>query len=1060
MEIWKRKLVNTNKFRVPALRFKDYGGYCNSPEGTTSYFEYWDKESRRCIYGDYFDGDYISGYNYYYLNYSPILLVREKVDSTTGKVSYERVVDFPDFWDFDYFYFNYLDESEKLGKHAAVIKTRGRGYSFKGGSMLARNFSLIPGSKSYAVASGQEYLTKDGILSKCWDVLSFMDEHTAWGKRKHRKDLPMHKRASYLENVNGKLTEKGYKSEVIGITLGNDTHKARGKRGKLMLWEESGSNSRLLDAWNIARPSFEQNRQTFGLMVAFGTGGDDGNGFTGLRELFNNTDGYNIHGIDNIFEPGSGNTKVGFFVPESSNYRSDVDGNSLVEESLVLIEDDRAKIRNNAKSKRTYDQYVAEHPLTPSEALLRVKGNIFPLTDLLEHLSWLEGNDTANTFGNKGSLVFDDSGKLAWIPQPHGVYIKDFPLNGDYDADTSIMVWEHPVDNTPNGLYVCGCLLPGEKVLTDSGLKSIETVTMEDKLINKEGDIVDIINLQTREKVEHDVFKVKLSNSFRTTTFTSEHPIYVSKSGYNSNKTLNEDLFNFDFKRTDEIVEGDWIKYPNIYTKEIYYDHVKLWNDYLVNNCQESINPLLEKDFWWFVGLWLGDGYCYDKTGSVNISFNKAEEYYIAKAKDVIVKLFDRSPSYRERGNSVEISFNHRQFTNFLTTNFGAYADGKYVSEWVKYINVEYKKSLLLGYLASDGCITFHTNGYYSTEFVSVSLELLEGVQDILFSLGVVSNLSKLRDAKKSTIKGREVNIKDTYHLRFGHNDSILFKSLIDDKNDLKLKKMNSLNCKETRTRGKNGCFISNDGKYIYFQIKSIESFKYTGLVYNFECDTNTFLSRYITTHNCDPYDHDKSSSGSLGSLFVYKRFHDFDGTYNCLVAEYTARPNAGADAFYENCRRIALYYNAKILYENQVKGMHTYFKHKNSEFLLADTPTFLKDVTKVKDSVSLSRGKGIHMPKQIKDFLEGKTRDWMLEEVSDGKLNLHMIYSIPLLRELIAYDGEINTDRVIAFFLCIAQNIEMQNVHVRKKEDYIKDNDFFARVHFRDKIRENYFGR
>ena len=56
-------------------------------------------------------------------------------------------------------------------------------------------------------------------------------------------------------------------------------------------------------------------------------------------------------------------------------------------------------------------------------------------------------------------------------------------------------------------------------------------------------------------------------------------------------------------------------------------------------------------------------------------------------------------------------------------------------------------------------------------------------------------------------------------------------------------------------------------------------------------------------------------------------------------------------------------------------------------------------------------------MPKQIKDFLEGKTRDWMLEEVSDGKLNLHMIYSIPLLRELIAYDGEINTDRVIAFF-------------------------------------------
>ena len=42
--------------------------------------------------------------------------------------------------------------------------------------------------------------------------------------------------------------------------------------------------------------------------------------------------------------------------------------------------------------------------------------------------------------------------------------------------------------------------------------------------------------------------------------------------------------------------------------------------------------------------------------------------------------------------------------------------------------------------------------------------------------------------------------------------------------------------------------------------------------VYNFDCETHTFVCQYCTTHNCDPYDQDSSGSGSLGSFFIYKR--------------------------------------------------------------------------------------------------------------------------------------------------------------------------------------------
>ena len=60
----------------------------------------------------------------------------------------------------------------------------------------------------------------------------------------------------------------------------------------------------------------------------------------------------------------------------------------------------------------------------------------------------------------------------------------------------------------------------------------MEDVTLDDKLINKFGNFVEINNLQRYYKENEDVFRVKMANSFRTTQFTSEHPIYVCDKYY------------------------------------------------------------------------------------------------------------------------------------------------------------------------------------------------------------------------------------------------------------------------------------------------------------------------------------------------------------------------------------------------------------------------------------------------------------------------------------------------------------------------------------------------
>ncbi len=198
-------------------------------------------------------------------------------------------------------------------------------------------------------------------------------------------------------------------------------------------------------------------------------------------------------------------------------------------------------------------------------------------------------------------------------------------------------------------------------------------------------------------------------------------------------------------------------------------------------------------------------------------------------------------------------------------------------------------------------------------------------------------------------------------------------------------------------------------------------------------------VPNYLYVIGIDPYDQDKSESGSLGSAIVYKRFYRSDRTENVIVAEYTSRPDT-AEQFYEICRKLCIYYNAKALYENQLKGLKVYFEQKNALHYLSEQPGIIKDI--IKDS-RVQRGYGIHMNRGsqgssgIKDQCELYLKKWLYEEVSskdDVKIfRFQTIKSIPLLKELIAYDREINTDRVIALMLCILQTYELHRIHVEE---------------------------
>jgi hypothetical protein len=467
---------NTEEWCASALAFKEFGRYTNYPPNdhpSSRYYKFWEEEARRSIYGHNIGRDRIPGYFYWYLNYSPIYIAVEQekiaipnedeVARLYKQAQADREFKLPDFWDGDYQYYWYLDDAETAGEHGVVVKTRGRGYSFKGGSMCNRNYYLIPGSKSFVFADDKAYLIDDGLLSKCWEMMDHIEQHTPWGKRRQKHDSTMYKRASYIVTDGGLKIEKGFKSEIMGISLKNNWNKARGKRGKLILYEESGKNPNLLKAWNVSLKSMQQGRLTFGLQVAFGTGGTEDEDFMGLEQLYYEGGAHNIHLVPNIWDEGAANNLCGHFVSVEQNLEGAMDkyGNSLLDIARKLTDHSRDKVIKSTKNPETIIRFIAEEPRCPQEAVMRIGGTIFPVQDLKQHLNYIRANpDRFEQTEYVGYLDIDEeSQKIKWKPDDTLHPIRKFPELDKRNLEGAIIIYEHPVEIdgvVPWGIYIAG----------------------------------------------------------------------------------------------------------------------------------------------------------------------------------------------------------------------------------------------------------------------------------------------------------------------------------------------------------------------------------------------------------------------------------------------------------------------------------------------------------------------------------------------------------------------------------------------------------------------------
>lgn len=444
-------LEDTDYFRPTAIHFQKTGRLTDLKPNANpnSEFGKWIREEIRRCYEGYIrpsDGEWITGDMYFFLNYCPMQLIKKDAKGKTI-----RSVGMPLFWEGHYYKFHFLQQCRDSGHHYMELSRRGCGKSFCGASLLAKRFILGEGYEvnkkvqCVVTASERKYIQgANQILDMFQYYIDFCASNTQFPSRRLTSSLQnMQWTMGYLDVETG--VRMGTENSVMGITSKDDESKLRGSRGVLYIIEESGTFPRLLNLWQVLRPSVEDGDSVWGIIAAWGTAGDNDSDFSSMQELMYNPKGYNVLGINNIYDKeGQGRKQFTYFFPGYLNRADcyDKDGNSDVIKALVQILKDRYLVKYNSTNINAITKRIAEIPITPQEAIQRAKGNIFPITELTARLNEIDGNPNFYDDTYVGNLIFNKKHEVEFQPS-YDKPIRDFPLK-DNKSTGALEIFEMP----------------------------------------------------------------------------------------------------------------------------------------------------------------------------------------------------------------------------------------------------------------------------------------------------------------------------------------------------------------------------------------------------------------------------------------------------------------------------------------------------------------------------------------------------------------------------------------------------------------------------------------
>jgi DNA (cytosine-5)-methyltransferase 1 len=371
--------------------------------------------------------------------------------------------------------------------------------------------------------------------------------------------------------------------------------------------------------------------------------------------------------------------------------------------------------------------------------------------------------------------------------------------------------------------YGFPCFTKDTLVLTNNGYKEIQNVLLSDMLLTHTGKFQNIVNLQ-RKTYNGTLYDLKLKYHPEIITATEEHPFYVREKTKSWNKSLRKNEYSFgepQWKNASKLTMNDYFGMV-INTK----DNIPSFTfEKRVNKSRyDTITVSLDKpDEWFMMGYFIGDGWIENtkkedgrNTHKIRFAFHKDDGEIIERIKKVL-PITDKNA-----GTGESVKYGCADFTWFNILNeFGKYAYGKRIPEWVQDAPKHLIQEFINGYKAADGC----TLKKGCDTFTTVSYNLAYGVQRLYLKLGHLVSINKTIRPKTCVIQGRTCNQKDTYQIRFHPNNKNRYSSFIE-------------------------------GNYVWYAPFTINTREIQDEpVYNFEVDIdNSYVVCNTIVHNCQGF--------------------------------------------------------------------------------------------------------------------------------------------------------------------------------------------------------------
>ena len=1020
-----KRIKNTIKFSPAAEFFKKHKCYTLAPRGTTDYNSYWDQETERCLNGYTApDGDSITGYHYFYLNYSPIMKLKEvSYTDRYGNVRTrrERVLDFPRFWDYDYYYYNAIEQAEDDGKHMAVLKSRQRGYEQPYSELIATPDGFVemgslkvgdeiwnPDGNTTKVLEIYEQGFKDvyqleladGRTVRCganhlWEVIcannhfkhkvfkthdllnnGLFNEVTVDGKKynSYKYYLPPINPVTYSEkqqNIpaytlgallgDGALTKRTPKISSIDNEILNKIQKQLGDSFEFKYDPTTTCEYRIVDKERFLHKSEFKNGQ------------------------------YGVNRLHRWLEELDLCVSCQYkYIPDNYKYGSveqryelirglmDTDGYISKDGSMSFVNTSKQLIDDFVEVLRSLGLICTVSKRAPGSGGTYNGRKIFGTK--FSYVVYIKGNPDIFYLSRKRNRIKLNrkfSNKVA---------ITDIKYLGEQEQQRCILV-----DN-PNHLYITRDYIPthnsfkGASMLVRNyeliaGSKNFAVASEQkfligDGLLTKAWQIMDFIDKYTDWAKQRLVStRMERVAGYKVTDEFGKQ----TEQGYMSSITgitLKNDPERIRGTRGKLVLWEEGGKFPGL---------LDAWR---------IEQPSVETDDGVAFGLMIAFG----TGGTEGSSFTGLKElFYKPEAYNVLA------------------------FPNIWDDNAEQTKCGFFVPSWSNLESFDENGNYI--YMDQDG-------NSLKEKAVENLIKQRNKIRD-----GGASQQSIDRFISERPIKPREAV------LELGKNifpRKLLLDQLTRLRTNTKLRNMKHIVDLNWDGNGQITATEKKTGDITEYPLKKGDKPHGSIVIWEYPIKDPPF-GLYIG--GCDPYDHDDSFTNSLGSVFIFKRVKAGEAWTDVIVAEYSGRPDT-AEEYYENVRKLLVFYNARLLFENERKGIYPYFTNKHCDYLLADQPD--KIISEVFKDSKVQRRKGCHMTKAIRAYGEGLILEWLLEEYEPGHPNVERIYSEPLIEELIENDGVKNVDRVIALCMVMIYREELYQVKVSKSQEQNKQVELF----------------